>query len=86
MPKQAGSRAVGPVPDRTGLRPHSPTNLAYDMALIGLARRLEIEFDLNSFDQRQLERNRLERALEARGLGLDRLIELDELTEQSEPC
>jgi len=60
--------------------------LAYDIALIGLARCLEIEFDLNNFDQRQLERNRLERALEARGLGLDRLIELDELTERSEPC
>ena len=60
--------------------------LAYDIALIGLARCLDIEFDLDSFDQRQLERNRLERALETRGLGLDRLIELDELTEQSDPC
>ncbi len=60
--------------------------LAYDIALIGLARSLEIEFDLDRFDQRQIERNRLERALEARGLGRGRLIELDELSERSEPC
>jgi len=60
--------------------------LAYDMALIGLSRRLGIEFDLSSFDQRQLERNRLERALETRGIALDQLIELDQLTERSRPC
>jgi len=60
--------------------------LAYDIALIGLAGCLEIEFDLDGFDQRQLERNRLERELEARGLGLEQLVELDELTERSEPC
>ncbi len=58
--------------------------LAYDIALIGLARRLGVDFDLDSFDQRQLERTRLERALENRGLGLDQLIELEELTERSE--
>lgn len=54
--------------------------LAYDMALVTLSRRLDIEFDLNNFDQRQLERNRLERALEARGVALERLVEL------IEPC
>jgi hypothetical protein len=57
--------------------------LAYDIALIGLAQRLDIDFDLDRFDQRQLERSRLERALAGRGLGLDQLIELEELTERS---
>lgn len=40
--------------------------LAYDIALIRLARRLEADIDLNGFGQGLDERTRLERALETR--------------------
>lgn len=47
--------------------------LAYDIALIEIARQLGIEVDLNGFDQPENERARLERALLGRGVPLDDL-------------
>jgi len=45
--------------------------LAYDLALVELARRLGIDFDVRRFDRPQEERARLEGALGARGIHLD---------------
>ncbi len=45
--------------------------LAYDIALIELSRRLGIEVNLRGFGQPQHERTRLEQALVARGMRLD---------------
>jgi hypothetical protein len=47
--------------------------LAYDVSLIELSRRLGIEADLTRFGQPQSERARLEHALVSRGIRLDRL-------------
>ena len=44
--------------------------LSYDVALILLARQLEIAIDVQSFDQPLAERSRLERAIETTGLDL----------------
>jgi hypothetical protein len=49
--------------------------LAYDIALIGLARRFGIGVDLSGFAQRQNERAQLERALETQGIHLNQLTE-----------
>jgi hypothetical protein len=49
--------------------------LAYDVALIGLSRRLGIEVDLTKFGQPKHERARLEQALVSRGIRLDGLNE-----------
>ena len=53
--------------------------LAYDIALIELARHLGIECDGRGFDQPRYERTRLERAVVSRG------IRLDELDQQAQP-
>jgi hypothetical protein len=49
--------------------------LAYDVALVGLARRLGIDCDLDHFDQPHRARHTLERALATRGVPLDDLNE-----------
>ncbi len=49
--------------------------LAYDVALIELSRRLGIEVDLAQFGQPQRERARLEQVLKSRGIHLDGLNE-----------
>jgi hypothetical protein len=53
--------------------------LAYDIALISLARCLAIECDLGAFGRTQDERSRLEQALAARGIHLDDLDDQAEL-------
>jgi len=55
--------------------------LAYDVALIELARRLGIGVSLTGFGQPKHERTRLEQALVARGVRLD---EFDAATESGE--
>ena len=47
--------------------------LAYDIALIGLAQELHIECHVDGFDQPEPERARVEDALAARGIQLDDL-------------
>ena len=56
--------------------------LAYDIALIELCRRLGIEVNLAGFRQPKHERSRLEQALAARGMRLD---EFDATTQSSSP-
>ena len=55
-------------------------DLKYDVALISLARRLDIECHVEDFDQHHVARNRLERALAEKGI---RLEELDEQSNSS---
>ncbi len=49
--------------------------LAYDIALISLARRFGLGVDLSGFAQQQNERAQLERALETKGIHLNQLTE-----------
>ena len=50
--------------------------LAYDIALIEFAQGVGIDFDLEAFDQPQVERGRLEQALVSRGVSLRSFDEL----------
>lgn len=56
--------------------------LAYDVALIELSRRLGIEVDLTKFGQPQHERARLEQVLVSRGILLDGFKGSIELSDQ----
>jgi hypothetical protein len=58
--------------------------LAYDVALINLARCSGIEASPSGFDPPQKERAQLERTLENRGTHLDRLFEPTELDARSQ--
>jgi hypothetical protein len=45
--------------------------LSYDVALVELARRLDIDCDLSAFDQPLKQRSRLEQALLSRGIDVE---------------
>jgi len=58
--------------------------LAYDIALIELSRRLSIDVDLARFRQPQHERRRLEQALAAHGVQLEEFDAPTVISEQSQ--
>jgi hypothetical protein len=58
-------------------------HLAYDVALVRLARSIAIDCDPSRFDQPQHERQTVERALVARGVPLDDLGDLGERSHAS---
>jgi hypothetical protein len=51
--------------------------VAYDVALLDLARVVGIETDPSRFEQPQLERERLERALGALGIGVEAAVDAE---------
>ncbi len=58
--------------------------LAYDIALIELARHLGIDVDLGGFDHSHAERTRLEHVLESKGLRLELPDDSDEMEIRTE--
>jgi hypothetical protein len=73
--RQPSASAPGWAPGAIG------DQLAYDVALVGLARALGVACDENAFDPPQPERRRLEAALAARGVslgGVDEPVSMDE--------